>query len=46
MGFARKVANRVLFMDEGQVLESADPKAFFERPQHARARAFLTQILH
>jgi general L-amino acid transport system ATP-binding protein len=46
MGFARKVANRVLFMDEGQVLESADPKAFFERPQHERARAFLTQILH
>jgi general L-amino acid transport system ATP-binding protein len=46
MGFARQVANRVLFMDEGQILESADPKAFFQQPQHERARAFLNQILH
>jgi general L-amino acid transport system ATP-binding protein len=46
MGFARKVANRVLFMDEGQILESADPKNFFQQPQHERARAFLKQILH
>src|SRR6202451_2017175 len=45
MGFARQVANRVLFMDEGQILESADPEAFFQRPQHERARAFLKQIL-
>ena len=46
MGFARQVANRVLFMDEGQILESANPEAFFQRPQHERARAFLKQILH
>jgi general L-amino acid transport system ATP-binding protein len=46
MGFARQVANRVLFMDEGQILESADLKAFFRQPRHERARAFLNQILH
>ena len=46
MGFARQVANRVLFMDEGQILESADPKTFFQQPRHERARAFLNQILH
>src|SRR5579863_4657987 len=46
MGFARQVANRVLFMDEGQILESADPKDFFQHAQHERARAFLKQILH
>jgi general L-amino acid transport system ATP-binding protein len=46
MGFARQVADRVLFMDEGQILESADPKAFFQHPRHERARAFLKQILH
>jgi general L-amino acid transport system ATP-binding protein len=46
MGFARQVANRVLFMDEGQILESAEPKAFFQHPQHERARVFLKQILH
>jgi general L-amino acid transport system ATP-binding protein len=46
MGFARQVANRVLFMDEGQILESANPEAFFHHPQHERARAFLKQILH
>src|ERR1700691_3997764 len=46
MGFARQVADRVLFMDEGQILESADPEAFFQHPRHERARAFLKQILH
>ena len=46
MGFARQVANRVLFMDEGQILESTDPNVFFQHPQHERARAFLKQILH
>src|ERR1700689_2183269 len=46
MGFARQVANRVLFMDEGQILESADPTAFFQHPRHERAGAFLKQILH
>jgi general L-amino acid transport system ATP-binding protein len=46
MAFARQVADRVIFMDGGQILETADPKSFFERPHHERARAFLTQILH
>jgi general L-amino acid transport system ATP-binding protein len=46
MGFARQVADRVIFMDSGQILESRDPRSFFERPQHERTRAFLKQILH
>jgi general L-amino acid transport system ATP-binding protein len=46
MGFARQVADRVIFMDSGQILESGDPGSFFERPQHERTRAFLKQILH
>lgn len=46
MGFARQVADRVIFMDSGQILQSSDPRSFFERPQHARTRAFLKQILH
>jgi general L-amino acid transport system ATP-binding protein len=45
MGFARQVADRVIFMDSGQILESGDPMSFFERPQHERTRAFLKQIL-
>ncbi len=44
MGFARRVANRVVFMDEGQIVEAADPRAFFDNPQHARTRAFLGRI--
>ena len=44
MGFARDVADRVLFMDHGQVLERATPEAFFERPQHPRAQQFLSDI--
>jgi len=44
MGFAREVADRVLFMDEGRVLERATPEAFFGRPQHPRARQFLADI--
>ncbi len=44
MGFAREVADRVLFMDEGRVLERATPEAFFERPQHPRAQQFLSDI--
>jgi polar amino acid transport system ATP-binding protein len=44
MGFAREVADRVLFMDAGQVLERATPEAFFNRPQHPRAQAFLSDI--
>jgi polar amino acid transport system ATP-binding protein len=44
MGFARDVADRVLFMDQGRVLERAAPGEFFDRPQHARARQFLADI--
>ena len=46
MGFARSVADRVVFMDGGRILESADPGSFFDRPQHERTRAFLERILH
>jgi polar amino acid transport system ATP-binding protein len=44
MGFAREVAHRVLFMDEGRILERAEPHAFFNAPQHPRARQFLADI--
>jgi ABC-type polar amino acid transport system ATPase subunit len=46
MGFARQAADRVVFMDEGQILESASPADFFDRPKHERTRAFLGQLLH
>jgi general L-amino acid transport system ATP-binding protein len=45
MGFAREVANRVVFMDAGQVIESNTPHEFFANPQHARTKLFLSQIL-
>jgi general L-amino acid transport system ATP-binding protein len=45
MGFARTVADRVVFMDRGEIVESAPPKSFFEAPQTDRARLFLSQIL-
>lgn len=44
MGFAREVADRVLFMDAGAILERADPEAFFKRPQHPRTQKFLADI--
>jgi polar amino acid transport system ATP-binding protein len=44
MGFAREVADRMLFMDEGRVLERATPDEFFNRPQHPRAQQFLADI--
>ena len=44
MGFAREVAHRVLFMDEGRILERAEPHAFFNAPQHPRAQQFLADI--
>ena len=44
MGFAREAADRILFMDEGQVLERATPKEFFNRPQHPRAQRFLSDL--
>ncbi|MDY8107796.1 amino acid ABC transporter ATP-binding protein [Fulvimarina sp. 2208YS6-2-32] len=46
MGFARQVANRVIFMDRGQIVEQNEPKAFFDNPQHERTKLFLSQILH
>ncbi|MFG1361091.1 amino acid ABC transporter ATP-binding protein [Xanthobacter pseudotagetidis] len=46
MGFARQVANRVIFMDAGQIIEMNEPNAFFSNPQHERTRLFLSQILH
>ena len=46
MGFARQVANRVIFMDAGQIIEQNEPEAFFTNPQHDRTKLFLSQILH
>jgi general L-amino acid transport system ATP-binding protein len=46
MGFARKVANRVIFMDAGQIVEENEPGEFFDNPQHERTKLFLSQILH
>ncbi|WP_182422100.1 amino acid ABC transporter ATP-binding protein [Aureimonas sp. ME7] len=46
MGFARAVAHRVIFMDRGEIIESAPPAEFFGSPKHERTRAFLGQILN
>ncbi|CAN1520185.1 GlnQ ABC-type polar amino acid transport system, ATPase component [Rhabdaerophilaceae bacterium] len=46
MGFARQVADRVIFMDKGQVVEINTPDEFFKNPQHERTKEFLSQILH
>jgi general L-amino acid transport system ATP-binding protein len=46
MGFARRVANRVVFMDRGAIVESNTPDIFFDGPQHPRTREFLSQIVH
>ena len=46
MGFARQVADRVIFMDGGQIVEMNTPQEFFANPQHERTRLFLSQILH
>jgi ABC-type polar amino acid transport system ATPase subunit len=45
MGFARKVADKVVFMDQGSIVETAAPAAFFSNPQNERAKAFLDKIL-
>ncbi len=45
MGFAREVADRIIFMDDGQIVEINEPKAFFAQPQHERTRLFLQQVL-
>jgi len=46
MGFARKVANRVIFMDEGQIIEKKEPEEFFNNPENDRTKLFLSQILN
>ncbi|MNU05978.1 Glutamine transport ATP-binding protein GlnQ [compost metagenome] len=45
MGFAREVADRVLFFDHGKLLEDAPPAQFFDQPQDPRAQTFLRQVL-
>ncbi|MGD2000508.1 MAG: peptide ABC transporter ATP-binding protein, partial [Desulfobacterales bacterium] len=45
MGFAQEVANRVVFMDEGRIIEIAPPTDFFTNPQSPRRKAFLSMIL-
>jgi polar amino acid transport system ATP-binding protein/general L-amino acid transport system ATP-binding protein len=46
MGFARRVADRVVFMDQGRVVEEAPPQTFFSAPRSERCRSFLDRILH
>jgi len=45
MGFAREAANKMLFMDEGVIVQKGDPRAMFDRPEHERLRRFLSRIL-
>lgn len=45
MGFAREVANKIIFIDEGQILESAPPQEFFSNPKHPRLKEFLSKVL-
>jgi ABC-type polar amino acid transport system ATPase subunit len=45
MGFAREVGTRLLFMDDGRIVEEGEPRAMFERPQHPRTQQFLSQVL-
>jgi len=45
MGFAKTVADRVIFMDGGEIIEQNEPNPFFENPQHERTKLFLSQIL-
>jgi glutamate transport system ATP-binding protein len=45
MGFARRVAHRIVFMDEGLIVEQAKPETFFAAPQSQRAKQFLSKIL-
>ena len=45
MGFAKTVANRVIFMDGGEIIEQNEPHGFFDNPQNDRTKAFLSQIL-
>jgi general L-amino acid transport system ATP-binding protein len=45
MGFAKQVADRVIFMDEGRIVETNKPIPFFENPQSERTKKFLAQVL-
>ena len=45
MGFAREVANRILFMDEGVIVENTTPEEFFTNPKSPRAKDFLSKVL-
>ena len=45
MGFAREVANKVFFIDEGLILESGTPEEFFSNPKHPRLKEFLSKVL-
>jgi general L-amino acid transport system ATP-binding protein len=45
MGFAKAVADRMIFMDQGQILEAATPQEFFNHPKNERTRDFLSKIL-
>jgi polar amino acid transport system ATP-binding protein len=46
MGFARAAANKVVFMDEGQIIEQAPPEVLFKSPRQERTKQFLSKILH
>ena len=46
MGFAKTVADRVIFMDGGEIIEENEPQTFFDNPQHERTKLFLSQILN
>jgi polar amino acid transport system ATP-binding protein len=45
MGFAREVANKVLFIDDGQIMESGSPEEFFNHPKNPRLQEFLSKVL-
>ena len=45
MGFARKAADRVVMMDDGQIIETGTPEHFFDAPEHERTKQFLSRIL-
>ena len=45
MGFAKEVADSIIFMDEGQIVEAKNPKDFFDNPENERTKTFLSQIL-
>jgi ABC-type polar amino acid transport system ATPase subunit len=46
MGFAKAAANRIVFVDEGRIIEQATPEEFYSNPKQERTRTFLSQILH